>query len=66
MKTPEQILEEIFFKPHMKDWYKPVIKAMNIYAAQFAIEPMHQCKYCGAMTDQPDENCYKAPKTDKT
>ena len=21
----------------------------------------HECKYCGAMTTQPDEDCYKAP-----
>jgi len=23
----------------------------------------HRCKYCGVMTDQPDEECYKAPKS---
>ncbi len=24
--------------------------------------PFHKCKYCGVMTDRPDEDCYKAPK----
>lgn len=23
--------------------------------------PEHECKYCGAMTTQPDEECYRAP-----
>ena len=23
--------------------------------------PEHECKYCGIMTTQPDEECYKAP-----
>ena len=23
--------------------------------------PEHECKYCGVMTTQPDEECYKAP-----
>jgi hypothetical protein len=23
--------------------------------------PEHKCKYCGVMTTQPDEECYKAP-----
>ena len=23
--------------------------------------PEHKCKYCGVMTIQPDEECYKAP-----
>mgnify|MGYP001274106072 CR=1 FL=1 len=23
--------------------------------------PEHECKYCGAMTIQPDEECYRAP-----
>lgn len=26
-----------------------------------ALSPEHKCKYCGAMTTQPDEQCYKAP-----
>lgn len=23
--------------------------------------PEHECKYCGVMTTQPDEECYRAP-----
>jgi hypothetical protein len=23
----------------------------------------HKCKYCGVMTSQPDEECYKSPNT---
>jgi len=42
-----------------------IISAMQKYASQFAEPPMHECKYCGTITDQPDENCYKAPKTNK-
>ncbi len=35
MKTKEEVLDEIFFKPEVADWYKPVLKAMEQYAAQF-------------------------------
>ena len=24
---------------------------------------LHECKYCGVMTDAPDEQCYKAPNS---
>lgn len=34
MKTKEQILEDLFYKPETQDWYKPVLKAMEIYAQQ--------------------------------
>ena len=36
MKTKEEILEEIFYKPENKDWYKPVLKDMDKYAEQFS------------------------------
>lgn len=32
MKTKEEILEDIFYKPETQDWYKPVVKAMELYA----------------------------------
>lgn len=35
MKTKEEILEEIFYRPETRDWYKPVLKAMEIYKQQF-------------------------------
>lgn len=25
-------------------------------------ELQHKCKYCGVMTSQPDEECYKSPE----
>lgn len=25
------------------------------------MEMEHECKYCGVITTQPDEDCYKAP-----
>lgn len=34
MKTKEEILEELFYKPETQDWYKPVLKAMETYAQQ--------------------------------
>lgn len=37
--TPEEILADIFAIPSMNDWYKPVLKAMQIYAAQFQSQP---------------------------
>lgn len=46
----------------------------KIIQTSFGIEEMagvfikknieHECKYCGAMTSQPDEDCYMAPKND--
>jgi hypothetical protein len=24
--------------------------------------PEHECRYCGVMTHQPDEECYRAPE----
>lgn len=56
-------LNEIHGKQIPIEYKQYWIAAMNRYAAQFAEPPMHQCIYCGALTDQPDENCYKAPKT---
>jgi len=35
MKTKEEVLDEIFFKAEVADWYKPVLKAMEQYATQF-------------------------------
>ena len=39
MKTPEEILADIFCIPQINDWYKPVLKAMQIYATQFQSQP---------------------------
>jgi len=40
MKTKEEILEEIFYKPETQDWYKPVLKAMETYALQLRQPPV--------------------------
>lgn len=40
MKTKEQILEELFYKPETQDWYKPVLKAMETYAQQLRQPPV--------------------------
>ena len=31
-RSKEEILDELFYKPEFKDWYKPVLKAMDIYS----------------------------------
>ena len=41
---------------------KNAIRLCDAYVYEHNKPPMHECKYCGAMTDQPDEHCYKAPQ----
>jgi hypothetical protein len=43
-----------------RDFARQVVK---LFCQPAVIEslPEHECKYCGVMTTQPDEECYKAP-----
>ena len=54
-KTKEQILEEIFFKPESQSWYAPVLKAMDLYAAQF--EQSHKLAISCKLTDDQIWQC---------
>lgn len=43
MKTKEEILEELFYKPETQGWYKTVLKAMETYAQQLRQPPVMCC-----------------------
>ena len=36
------------------------VKKFRLGATRCSL-PEHECRYCGAMTTQPDEECYRAP-----
>lgn len=42
-----------------------IIKINSTKPVLSEVLSFHECKYCGAMTDKPDETCYKAPKKKK-
>jgi len=44
---------------------KNAIRLCDAYVYENRKKPMHECKYCGVMTYQPDEECYKAPQQSK-
>jgi hypothetical protein len=50
---------------NFNEWYasKEVQEQVKNCSIPAVIEslPEHKCKYCGVMTTQPDEECYKAP-----
>lgn len=43
-----------------KKWPEPSKDVKYVKPEEKPIE--HKCKYCGAMTTQPDSECFKAPK----
>jgi hypothetical protein len=58
------------------EYYQPLFNLLhqehNVIATQTELDeiirtarglgkPLHECKYCGVMTSQPDEQCYKNP-----
>lgn len=46
-----------------EDWSNIAQELVKLFCQPAVIEslPEHECKYCGAMTTQPDEECYRAP-----
>jgi hypothetical protein len=72
MKTPEQLLEELIATIERNAVNnKAEITNVALWASSWREElrqfsviealPEHECKYCGVMTHQPDEECYRAP-----
>lgn len=72
MKTVEEIFEELIATiernaidnkaeiTNVKLWADSWRKELRQFAVIESL-PEHECKYCGVMTTQPDEECYKAP-----
>lgn len=59
MKTPQLILNQHLNGVEISEMNDAVLKAMEEYKNQ------HKCKYCGVLTTQDDEQCYKSPNNDK-
>lgn len=58
MKTKEEILEELFYKPETQDWYKPVLKAMETYAQQLRQPPVIK-SVCEKYPKPTQRYCYE-------
>lgn len=69
MKTAEEFVKEYYQLPKSKVRSVSItslIKCLKCYEEQLNkpcvinSDQLHICKYCGAETTQPDEQCYKA------
>lgn len=53
--------EKGYFAFGSKNQTDVIISLMEEYATAKCKNGYHECRYCGCMTHQPDELCYKAP-----
>ena len=59
MVTTKQ-LAVLAMRRYAKLYHDSEVKKLNIPDVIKSLS-QHECKYCGAMTTKPDEQCYKAP-----
>lgn len=60
--TAKEIARKIFYSPATNGKAEQSIIDGEKMILEYGQPQMHECKYCHAMTDKPDDTCYKAPK----